>query len=354
MKNKFLHLIIFSLTYFSCGLLDNDDVSVDYTPLKLNDGVVLSTPEKENIDPVLLAEAYRKAGETKMIKSLLVSRNGKLVAEEYFKGYNEKSEFEVRSITKSVVSLLTGIAIRDGYIQGVDQKVSAILTECFREDTELEKYDISIKNILTMTSGIDDWQYTGGGLSSALIAINSPHAFTPGKGFLYTDRGAHIMAVILNRLTGKGLLEYANENLFSLLGESIHTWLAGSDEIPLGCSGLELTGREMLKLGLLVQGNGLFDGNQIVPEEWIEESTTDQVTATEDQYGYFWWISARGNISAIGFGGQFIYLFPEYNAVITATNEANVVTNHAKAQYNYFIGLLQEYILPSFFDNQNQ
>jgi CubicO group peptidase (beta-lactamase class C family) len=109
----------------------------------------------------------------------------------------------------------------------------------------------------------------------------------------------------------------------------------------------------MLKLGLLVQGSGNYNGIQVVPSSWIEESTIDQVPFTDDSYGYFWWISEQGSIAAIGYAGQFIYILPGVNALVTATAEPNVSSSKASAQYNYLIGFLQDYIFPSFSESPN-
>ncbi|MCP4725742.1 MAG: hypothetical protein GY863_11935 [bacterium] len=112
----------------------------------------------------------------------------------------------------------------------------------------------------------------------------------------------------------------------------------------------------MLKLGLLVQNNGSFGGNQVVPSEWIEESTRNQVPCREENeygYGYFWWVPGQTDIAAIGYAGQYIYLYRDHNAIVIATTEANVLTGHASIQSNYIYGLLQDYIIPSFLENQN-
>jgi CubicO group peptidase (beta-lactamase class C family) len=290
-----------------------------------------STPEAQGMDSERLAAVLTYIHDLGLnIHSVLVIRNGYLVTEAYLYPYDATTPHELRSATKSFTSALIGIAIGQGYIQGVDRPLLDFFPDRSIANLDDAKRGITLEDVLTMSSGLD-WP---GGLSEPLLnslfqsrdwaqfVLDRPMADEPGSTFAYNSGGSHLLTTILEQTTGMHVLDFARKNLFDPLGFGAVSWTTDPQGIAMGGSGLSLTPPDMAKLGYLYLKGGQWDGQQIVPAGWVAASTRAHIAAAPitDGYGYQWWVASSGYYTAAGYGGQHIFVQPELNMVVVFTS----------------------------------
>jgi CubicO group peptidase (beta-lactamase class C family) len=295
-----------------------------------DDGWTISTPEDEQMDRTVIDEAYRLVYDDSrftMARSLLIIRNGKLVAEAY---PHDKSDMDrianIQSMTKSFTSILTGIALKQHILDSVNQTFYSIYPEWFTDNPE--KKDITVKQALTMTTGIDfnnseDTQtlYQTSG-NSVEFVLSQPRIYDPGIVFHYHDGSPHLVSAAIQKRCGTTFSEFANQNLFKPLGITDWKWEAAQDGITFGAFSLYLKPRDCAKFGQLLLQNGRWNGQTVVDSNWIAEATQPLVNThiSGAPYGYFFWIHpAYHGFAADGHGGQKILVVPDKNLVIVYT-----------------------------------
>lgn len=316
--------------------VENDSTAKAAWP---NDAWSVSSPEKQGVNPEMLGRADKQIRVSyPNVYSLLVIRHGYLVYEKYYQGMSENDANPVFSVTKSVMSALTGIAIRDGLISGTDQKLSEYFPDYFTKIDDTQKNDITIKNVLTMTGGLEsiDSDYYSYFTSPDLLnyVLQKPLSDKPGDKFAYNTGLTHFLSAIISETSGKSTKDFADENLFNKIGISADNWESDGSGYNYGGTGLYLKPLDMAKFGLLYLHNGLWDGNQIIPEEWIKESTQKQITANATaDYGYLFWLQTikdKANekqytsYRAAGMGGQYIMVIPDLDMVVVVTANSDM------------------------------
>ena len=294
-----------------------------------------------------------QSGEIPDIHSVIVIRHGETLAEWYFSGSDEvrgapagtitfgpETPHDLRSVSKSIVSLLFGIAMTDGKIASLDTPVLDYFPE-YKDLQSPERRKIRLRDLLSMTSGLhwDEHSFSYIDPRNSETAMdNAPDRYRyilsqpidapPGTQWRYSGGDVALIAAVIARTTKMPLEQYAQQKLFAPLGIETFTWLKDEKGIPIAASGLRLMPRDMAKIGLLVLHHGRADnGVQIVPESWIAEATAPHATVDTDdvcptQYGYFWWLGpacAPPWIGAIGNGGQRIWIVPARDLVIVIT-----------------------------------
>jgi CubicO group peptidase (beta-lactamase class C family) len=292
-------------------------------------------PETQGIDPEVLESVYSDIRSIPGSFSLLVQRNGELVAEEYFHGFTADSLHDVRSVTKSVISILVGIAIEEGFISSIDDPVGPYLAPVVDSIRE-EVANTSIRHFLMMSSGLD-WHELDRGNSYSLWwqaddmvqhVVDLPIVHAPGARFIYNTGASHLLSVVLTQATGMPTLDFARQVLFHPMGFSGSSWLQENRGFYTGGMGLRITARDMMKIGQMFLDGGLHEGTRILPEAWVQESVspllpTGDVSPFGEGYGLLWWIGSgagRDFFYANGYGGQFILVDPELNLVVVAQN----------------------------------
>ena len=263
------------------------------------------------------------------IHSLLVYHQGELVAEQYFGGYDADSLHYQYSVTKSIASLLIGIALDQGLIHSVDQKLYDFFPE-YRGDIAHwtnAKEEITLKHVLTMSAGFrwDEWTYIytdERNDANKLIRSNDlvkymldlPLISEPGSRWTYNSGCSMLLSAIIQRVSGMSTEAFAKVHLFDKLGIDKWHWEQGRDGIFNTGWGLHLLPADMLKIGRLVLDSGTWEGRQIVSSQWLGESSTNHLNS----YGYQWWLSGS-YFSARGWGGQVIGIVPEKELVVVTT-----------------------------------
>ncbi len=330
-------LILSLLCIAGCSSKVEDINSINFSPVVREDWEV-STPEEQEIDPLLIAEFYSKAENVETINSLLVIKNGKLIAEKYFNDGTIDLEQKTQSVTKSFTGTLVGIAIDQGYIESVDQKMMGFFPDLEGEITDPRKYDITIEHLLQMRAGYP-WEESSTELFNLLYTgfrpsnvAEIPLIRDPGSDFDYSNLSSHFLAIILARATESDLKDYAQENLFSPLGITVDKWTTDWEYYRIGHGEIYMTSREMAKLGVLYLNDGMYNGKQIVSADWVNDSLK---TYTQDAfdyrvgknfkdigYGYQWWSARAGDHNynlAWGHGGQQIAILDELDLVIVVS-----------------------------------
>ncbi len=280
------------------------------------------------------------------IHSLLIVRNGYMVVEEYFKSYNAERIHMLQSVTKSFTSAAIGIAINQGKIRNVDEKILDYFPD-IKDIKNLndKKKSIKLKDLLTMRSGTDYHERGPGSPHYQLNALQKgwdrfyldrPMVSEPGSKYQYDSGGVILMSAILKKRTGLHADDFLDKYLFAHLRINKKHWYSNSEGHPHTGGGLHLTPGDMAKFGLLYLRNGKWKNKQVVPESWVKESFKKHAEFSGSRrgkatgYGYLWWIqepdpegSGKHNIySARGAYGQFIFVIPEHRMVVVVTGNA--------------------------------
>lgn len=307
-------------------------------PIELSAPWVESDPAVVGFDAGRLADALGQAGAIPRLRSLLVVKNGRLVVENYFGGRDRNSLHDVRSVTKSVIGTLAAIAVADGYIGGLDDRIESYLSPGVASLGYDQRF-ITIRHLLTMTGGFQ-WNESGG-LGDYGVWIQSPdHIDTlldrpivnpPGSGFVYNSAAVHLLGVVIEEAVGEPLRDYASRVLLRPIGIEAVQWESLSRGYVNGGSGIDLTARDLARLGQLYLQDGLSGATRILPEGWVASATTPKFSwraayGSLDRYtyGYLWWISESEPEAAYlawGYGGQFVYVVPDLDLVIVATTD---------------------------------
>jgi CubicO group peptidase (beta-lactamase class C family) len=288
------------------------------------------------------------------LNGIVVARHGDLVAEEYFGGFHAGSYHTVASVTKSVVSLLTGIALGRGLLS-LDQTLADWFPEITRMDVDQRARDVQLRHLLSMTGGSAqnlydlDWFTTRP--SPVTDALQRPIAHEPGSTFWYDNLGAHLASVLLSRAVSTSTAEFAHRELFGPLGvwseqtprffwrregtgpHTLHAraawdeqtgypWKIDLEGNTTGYGGLHLTLRDMAKLGHLCLSGGEWEGQALIPRDYLVESLRPHSAGGppgDAAYGYFWWVreqAQNGQVFAFGSGGQYIFVVPDVDLVV--------------------------------------
>ena len=286
-----------------------------------------------SLDRSVFSEALEEARNMPRLHSLLISQNGTLLEEQYFNGQSPDRTANVKSVSKSVMSALVGIAIDQGYIEGPQQSIADFYEYRLNSAGAEAKRQITIGNLLSMQAGLETTSFYNYGawvLSDDWIgfALEQPMLSPPGTRMHYSTGNTHLLSDILTRATGKSTLQFARESLGGPLGFQLAAWPQDPDGVYFGGNNMEMTPRQMLKFGELYMNGGQANGRQIIPPEWIDQSLTPRVRSSRDrerQYGYGWWLRDMAGVEtayAWGYGGQFILLVRELGLVVVTTSSS--------------------------------
>ena len=296
----------------------------------------------------LFSGAVQEARQMPRLRSLLISYGGELVLEEYFNGMTPRRAANVKSVSKSILSALVGIAISRGHIAGVDQPISAWYDERLGAPGDEGKRSITIGNLLSMQAGLETTSFRNYGawvLSDDWVgfALERPMVSAPGTRMLYSTGNTHLLSDIITRSTGQSTYEFAREVLAEPMGMTLLPWPRDPDGIYFGGNNMELTPRQMLRFGELYLNDGRIEGRQVVPTEWIDRSLEPRVRSSrnrERQYGYGWWLRDMAGIRtayAWGYGGQFILVARDLGLVVVTTSSSqpgDTRRRHIRALYD--------------------
>lgn len=285
------------------------------------------------------------------VDSIIIIRNGYVVLESYKFPSESYFKHQIYSCTKSVSSALIGIAIDRGYIRSIDQSLFDFFPEKIRTIKDTGKLNISLKHILTMATGLkceDTGFYDFKGVKEmwqmndwVQYMIDLPLVEHPGSSFVYCNGASSLLTAIIQKTTGQVAFEFAKKHLFSPLGIQDTHWKSHNG-ISIGYSDITMRPLDMARLGYLFLKEGRWNEKQIIPREWVSDSTKKQIDNGETYgYGYQWWVMDPDIFAARGAYGQRIFVVKEKDMIVVFTSELDQVRSQVPEQ------LLYNYILPS-------
>jgi CubicO group peptidase (beta-lactamase class C family) len=320
-------------------------------------------------------EAYdrKKIGELKQqiadstfksITSVIVIKNGKLLIEEYFNGAGRDTLHDTRSVGKTFASAITGIAISEGHLKNVNQRLGEFYDLRAYDNYLPQKDSVTIRNLLTMSSGFDgddgnelspgneENMYPQPDWVSWTLKLPMAAGRKPGESWAYFTAGVVVLGDILNKSVPGGLEEYAGQKLFTPLGITKYQWQYTPQHVPNTAGGLRMSALDLAKFGQLYKSNGKWNGRQVIPESWVKESHSRHYAIPGDDmhYGYLWWNKVyKVNdkpyeiYACSGNGGNKIFVFTTEPLVVVITSTAyNKPYAHSQANK-----IIENYILPA-------
>lgn len=322
-------IILSTILVFSCASQTIKLTEVDPVDNWTYQAIEKATPLSQGLNGGVLS---RQLDVVKMldIDGVVILKNGKKVYEKYQKPFNSDLTHNLFSCTKSVNSILIGIAIDQGYLEGTDQKVMDIFPE-FRSnklDPLWEK--ITLKHLLTMTAGlptdsekISYWKMLEENNWLEYAFSIKPDSVFFGDIFSYSNITSFLLSAIIAKSTNISPLDFARINLFKPLGITNYSWdMISPQGINPGATDINLRTEDFAKIGQLFLNRGLWNGTQVVSEEWIESSINfdGSVKAGFYNYGYQWWLISDGSYCAMGTLGQFLIVYPNENMVFAVNS----------------------------------
>jgi CubicO group peptidase (beta-lactamase class C family) len=303
-----------------------------------------------------LDDAFAAAGKIPNVRSLRIEQHGALVREQYWGGGDATTPHDVRSVTKSVMSLLTGIAVSQGCLS-LDSTLGATLQGEAPSDSA--KAAITVRELLTMSAGFQ-WDELGNNaeynnwvtsVDPVQYVLARPLVDAPGSFFSYSSAGFHLLSVAITNQCGR-TEDFAQTNLFDPLAISRPAWEQFETPPDVnGGAGIQLSTSNLAALGELV----LHGGGQVVPAGYLTAATTTQIsngdaTTFGPGYGYGFWIGAQGSdkfVLAQGFGGQFIFIAPSKDLVVVATSDWIGQGATAEQTFDGLYDVIARQILPA-------
>ncbi|MDO5974228.1 serine hydrolase domain-containing protein [Flavivirga jejuensis] len=313
-----------------------------FQPKKLDDGWKTNNLKSQKVDTTRIYQLFNeiKKGAHKL-HSILLIKDNQIIIEAYFNKNSVDKPHDLRSVTKSIRSILLGIAVDKGFIANINDPISKYLKNLIpTKNLNNHKKEITIKHLLTMSSGLDcnDWDKKSKGQEDKIhkkknwlqYTLDLPMVNEPGTVSNYCSMGTVLIAEIISQASGMTIDKFAEKYLFNPMGINNVNWghTSNKEIIPSG-KRLYMTSRNMAKIGQLILDNGKWHDKQIVSKKWIEDSTTPKTKITGIDYGYLWWnIPFKVNKetlvtkAATGNGGQYIIVLPKMNMVAVFTGGA--------------------------------
>ena len=284
---------------------------------------LVAEPGSVGLDPDSLQAVVTRARKIPGVTSIMVVRHGQIALEEYFHGGSRSQAVPVASITKSVTSMLVGIALDRGLIDSLDQPLIQLLPQL--APPRGRALSITVRQLLTMTSGLSEEWYLEKPLMLRVMT-------SPGSTFRYSNEAVQFLIRAISETSGENVLKFSSATLWKPLDIDIDQsrWPRfepnGNGD---GAGGLRLTTRELGKLGLLALRGGCWDGKQLVPAAYMNAAMRKQVDGGIPKpdgrgYGFLWWITPAGVPYMAGYGGQYVVVFTDLDivAIVTARIDA--------------------------------
>ena len=353
MKKTMLFLALAALLLTGCKQEVKEVVALPRTT---------ATPEvTAAVDSFVLATQTRPVKPDSIsLHSIMILKNGKVVYEKWFNDYTPEKPHAMFSVSKTFTATAVGLAINEGKLN-LNDSVVKFFPDKLPADPSDNLKAMTVRDLLTMTCGHDEEPKAQkvDSLDWVRGFLSWPVEHKPGEYFLYNSVGTYMLSAIVQQVTGEKLIDYLDTRLFQPLHIDRPEWDESPQGINCGGWGLSLKTEDMAKMGQLFLQKGMWNGKQIVPAEWLEQMSSFQVpsapagTRFEDLekaglnkdnnewvqgYGYQMWICRHNAFRADGFAGQYIFVFPDRNAVLVLTTSSSL--------YQPYMDLIWEYLLP--------
>jgi CubicO group peptidase (beta-lactamase class C family) len=317
--------------------LQTTTISPDKRPYWPTKEWQVTDPEKQDMDVSALNRITSYVQDSKLdVDSVIVVRRGYIVYEKYFRPPWDKGKVHnIYSCTKSVMGSLVGIAVQQGKIKSLDDKMVDYFPNRTIQNLDERKRSITLLNLMTMKGGFDwaelkypysdprnPWIQALRSDDTIQFVLDKPMATQPGTVWAYNGGYSQIFSAIVTDKTGMNTLEFAKKYLFNPLGITEFTWRRDRQGIYDAGGGLLLTPRDMAKYGYLILNKGVWEGKQIIPADYVAETVKTQTTFNANSgYGYesWWTIPLDGYYYAAGIRGQRIYVMEKQDMVVVTT-----------------------------------
>lgn len=362
MKKTFLFFLAMP---FFVGLAYSQNSYRYIVPKQLQDGWKTDHLESQQLDTTLFYRFFDQLhrGEHRLHSFLLV-KNDHLILEEYFGEYDAETPHDLRSTSKSIRSILLGIALDEGFIEDINDPISKYLKRPVPlKNLDVRKNTITLKHLLTMSSGLDcnDWDKKSRGQEDKVYkkkdwlqyTLDLPMVNEPGEVAHYCSMGVLLLTEIIAQTSGMPIDVFANKYLFEPLGITQVGWGHTSNRAVIpSAKRIYMRPRDLAKIGQLVLQQGKWEGKNIVSKDWIKAATSPKTKITGIDYGYLWWnipFPYKGGTlvakTATGNGGQYIMVFPELNMVAIFTGGA-----YNSQEDKLAFAIIKDVVLPSIID----
>jgi len=316
----------------------------------------MSQTQAPRLEPNGRDRALERAAGLPQLRSLLVSMDGKVVEERYFYGTRPEQAANVKSVSKSLLSTLVGIALDRGFLRSVEQPIGKYFTEHANAAVDPAWQTITIEDLLTMRSGLETTSNRNYGQwvqsrNWVRHVLSQPMIETPGGRMIYSTGNSHLLSAILTKATGMSTFEFARRHLAEPMGIPIRPWRRDPQGIYFGGNEMYLTPRAMLEFGHLYLNGGLARRRQIVSETWVRRSLEPRTRSrwSGSEYGYGWWtrfLAGRQAHYAWGYGGQFVFIVPDLKLVVVTTSSPTPGPERREHR-NSLYDLMEQELIPA-------
>ncbi len=308
-----------------------------------------------------LTTIIEKAESINSLRSLIIQQHGDRLSERYFKGRSPNRTFNIKSASKSIIGLLAGIAIEEGFIPSIEEPISTYFPEYFDENPNPKKESITIRNLLSMQTGL---RSTSSGNYGAWVISDNWAEYALDQDFVteidgrmvYSTGTSHLLSVIITKASGMSTKSFAEKYLFDTLDITIGGWDRDPQGYYMGGNNMAMKPDDLLKIGQMLIDDGVWEGEQIISKDWIIDSFKTYTYSNYNPYGYGyqWWNKETAGYTtffAWGHGGQYIMMIPELDAVVVMTSSVTNASRRRTYKRPVFV-LLEDYIIP-FLENSS-
>ncbi len=290
-------------------------------------------PPQGRADEARFSAAFDRARTLDQLNSLVIGVKGEVAAAEAVRGPALDRPVNVKSVSKTIVAALTGIAIDAGDLPGTDATLAEIAPGLIPRDADPRVRDITIADLLTMQAGLE--RTSGGNYGSWVSsrnwvadALSRPMVGEPGGGMLYSTGSYHILGAVLSEVTGRSLLELARDGLGAPLDVQIPPWTRDPQGRYMGGNEMALSPLALFRFGEVYRRDGMFDARRVLSEDWVAASLISRTRSffSGHDYGYGWFLARAGGHDvayARGYGGQMIYIVPSLELTVVVTSDPN-------------------------------
>jgi len=319
-------------------------------------GLVLSaTAQQANGNEEIFSQIRQEAEAIGSVRSLLIQQNGERLLEQYYHGMQPGRKMNTKSASKSIISLLVGIAVEEGIINSIDDPIAQYLPEYFEDISNEKKQAITVKNLLTMRSGLETTSFHNYGrwVTSddwVRYVLEQPMIKEPGGEWAYSTGSSHLLSVIITKTSGMSTRAFANKYLFRPMNIEVGGWDHDPQGYYMGGNNLALSSEAMMKIGQMLLNGGTWNGKRIISELWMNDSFKSYTRSNYNpyNYGYLWWnrpVAGHKVYFAWGYGGQYIFMIPDLDAVVVILSSLNTATQRREYKEPVF-RLLRRLIIP--------
>lgn len=309
---------------------------------------------------ISLDELYQAVGSIPEISSFQIYQDGEVKVERYWRGHQPNRAMNIKSASKTILSTLTGLALQEGFIESLDDPIARYIPDYMRVLQPEAKQRITVRHLLTMSSGLETTSFGNYGRwvvsrDWTRAALRGELQAEPGTRMQYSTGDTHILSAVLTEATGMTTRAYAESRLFQPMGIRVGGWDRSPEGYYFGGNNLALSPAALMAYGRLYLDGGVFNGEQLIPADWVQESMQPVFFGTSfnpraHNYGYLWWNNTFGNgetaaevYFAWGFGGQYVFVIPSLHAVVVLTGNPDARGRGANGQ---IYRTMDTYIVP--------